>query len=202
MIKPNSTRNYGTRAERLSFQNPGVLDTWQESDYDTVWEWTGSAWRDLNPGRTPTGMSRNRIIAVAHATLPTSASGTALWTTGVRGIVVQSINVTAGTVPLTGNNNWAVRYAIDAPNDAAAAILLPVVPNTPNASADIGQVGSFNVNPVIVPDTEAAGDARVVWLTIPPVYIDVTDPINRLDFAHNIGAGITIELMIQALEEA
>lgn len=151
------------------------------------------------------GIARNRFVDVAHNTLPVLAtSGVASWASpGVRGVVVDSVLVTAGTIalPTTSVSNFRVRYAIDSPNDAYSALILPVAEPTSSATADVDQVGSFTLTPVFVPDTEAAGDLRAILLILPePVYIDITDPITRLDFAHNLGAGVTIQLGIRAVE--
>ena len=149
------------------------------------------------------GVARNRFISATTGTLPTLAgSGCATWVSpGVRGVVIDSVRVISGTLSLAANADLTVRYAVDAANDAAAAILLPATPNTSSATADVGQVGSFCLQALMVPDTEAAGDLRVVQLILPaPVYIDVSDPILRLDLIHNIGTTVVLQFGIRALE--
>lgn len=147
------------------------------------------------------GVARNRIISVVADTLPTLAgTGVASWASpGVKGIVVEGVVVTAGTIALTGAINTRIRYAIDAANDAAAALLLPDATPAASATSDIGQVGGFNLKQEFVPDTEAAGDLRVARFTMEPYYIDVSEPITRLDFAHDI-AGVTLTFSIRAVE--
>lgn len=148
------------------------------------------------------GIARNRWCNVVHNTLPVAAtSGVVTFTApGVRGVSIDSIYLVAGPVPLT-TTNWRIRYSIDAVNDAADAILLPVTEPGHSATTDIGQVRSFNVTPILIPDTEAAGDLRVILLTLPqPVIISVSDPIMRLGFAHNLGVGVTIQLGISTVE--
>lgn len=178
---------------------------------ETLWDTATAAW--TMPWKGTAGMAhvtdgnigiaRNRFINVVHNTLPTAAgTGTATFTTpGVVGIVVNSLYLVAGPVPLA-TTNWRVRYAVDSVSDAAAAVLLPVAEPGHSATADAGQVGSFNVTPVTIADTEAAGDLRIILLTLPkPVYIDVSNPIRRLDFVHNLGAGVTIQLGISSVEK-
>lgn len=144
------------------------------------------------------GIARNRNVQVNHDTAPTLAgTGVASWTTGVRGIVIYGVKVLAGTVPTaTANNNWAVRYAVDSPSDAYAAAVLPSA-TTPGAAVDIGHVGEFNLVPVFV----YHATTPLTWLILPaPVFIDVSEGITRLDFRHNLGTGVNIELMIGSVE--
>lgn len=148
------------------------------------------------------GIARTRWIDVVAATAPTVAgSGTITFTNPVFGVWVDSVILSSGTIALTANN-WTIRCAVDAANDAAAAILLPTTFPSGDPTADGGQIMSFNVQPVWIPDTEAAGDLRVGQITLPrPVEIPVTrDGILRLDFAHNIATTTTIILGIRALE--
>ena len=148
------------------------------------------------------GIARNRWCNVVHNTLPTSAgTGTATYLSpGVRGLAIESLYLVAGPVPLT-TTNWRIRYAINSPSDATAAAWLPVAEPSHGVDIDIAQVFSFNATPILIPDTEGVGDLRVILLTLPtPIIIDVLTPITRLDFVHNLGAGVTIQLGIRALE--
>lgn len=148
------------------------------------------------------GIARTRWIDVVAATLPTVAgSGTITFSNPVFGCRVTSMMVSAGTLPLTAINS-VMRVAIDAANDAAAAILLPTTFPSGDPTADAGQITSFNIPLVYVPDTEAAGDLRVAQLDFPTAGIDIPvtrDGITRLDFGHNM-TGITFILGITALE--
>ena len=134
--------------------------------------------------------------AAATATI-TPGTGVALWNApGVLGINIYGLKVLAGTLPVIANNNWTIRYAIDAVNDAAAAILLPSA-TTVSVINDIGQVGEFTPAPVF----GYHATTPFTWLILPaPIAINVSSPITRLDFRHNIGAGVNLELMIGAVE--
>jgi hypothetical protein len=148
------------------------------------------------------GIARNRWCNVAHNTLPVLAtSGVVTFANpGVRGVSIDSVYLVAGPVPLT-TTNWRIRYAIDSVNDAADAILLPIAEPGHSAALDVGQVRSFNVTPILIPDTEVAGDLRIVLLTLPkPVIVSVENPIKRLSFVHNLGAGVTVQLGISSVE--
>lgn len=152
------------------------------------------------------GIARNRIISVSTDTLPVLAtSGVADWSAlslGVKNVVITSCRVVSGTVPVTGNVNWRVRLAVDSANDAADALLLPTTTNPAAASTDIGQVEGFNVKPVYIPDYNDAGaaDQRVGEVVMEPYYVDVSAPIKRLSFAHNIGGSVVLEFLVKAVE--
>lgn len=149
------------------------------------------------------GIARTRWIDVVANTLPTVAgSGTITFENPVFGVKVTSMMVSAGTMPLTAVNP-IMRVAVDAANDAAAAILLPDTFPSGDPTADAGQITSFNIPLVYVPDTEAAGDLRVAQLNFPTAGIEIPvsrDGILRLDFAHDI-TGMTFILGVTALEE-
>jgi hypothetical protein len=179
-----------------------------ESDTGNIFKYNGTTWVQIGTGGANhvsdgiSGIARNRWCNVAHGTLPVLAtSGVVTFTSpGVRGIVVNSVYHVSGAIPLT-TTNWRIRYAVDSANDAADAILLPTTEPGHSATVDIGQVGAFNVIPSILVDTEAAGDLRVILITLPnPVVIPVSSPITRLSFAHNLGTSVLIQLGISALE--
>jgi hypothetical protein len=150
-----------------------------------------------------TGVAHNRVIQVNHDTAPTAAgTGTATWSglTGVKGLSVYGVRLAVGSavVPLTATD-FTVRYAIGATDDAVAALLLPSV-IAHDANSDIGDVGRFNLVPVIL--TAALDAGRVIFLTLPsPIFIDISEPILRLDFRHAIGTGVNIEFLVTAVEE-
>jgi hypothetical protein len=150
------------------------------------------------------GIARNRFVNVAHGTLPVAATSGVFkgFSPGVKNVRVHSVYLVSGTVPLT-TTNFRVRYAIDSPDDTIDGLLLPVAEPTGDNDADIGQVESFNLIPVILPDTEAAGDLRVILLTLPtPITLyDGDDPITRIGFVHNLGTGVTIQLGLSAQED-
>lgn len=99
------------------------------------------------------GISRTRWIDVVANTLPTVAgSGTITFENPVFGVKVTSMMVSAGTMPLTAVNP-IMRIAVDAANDAAAAILLPDTFPSGDPTADAGQITSFNIPLVYVPGT-------------------------------------------------
>lgn len=148
------------------------------------------------------GQSRNQIVSVSADTLPVLAtSGVAWWDSpGVKGIVISGVRVVSGTVPLT-NENWRVRYSINAPNDAVDGAWLPVVTPPAAAGVDIGPVGGFDVTPIVVPHTVDA--SRIMQIILPnPVEIPVSTPITRLGLAHNIGTDVVLEFIINAVEVA
>ncbi len=168
------------------------------------WVWISISGAALVTTDVP-GVARNRLISATTNTLPTLAgSGCATYVSpGVRGIVINSVRVVSGTLLLTANADYTVRYAVDAANDAAAAILLPLTVNTSSATTDIGQVGSFCLTPVFVGDWNDVGvaDQRVGQLILPsPVYIDVSAGILRLDFVHQIGTALVLQFGISAVE--
>lgn len=147
------------------------------------------------------GIARNRFCNAVHATLPTAAgTGTVTFTSpGTIDAVIDSLYLVAGPVPLT-TTNWRIRYAIDSVSDAAAAILLPVTEPSHSATNDTGQVRSFNVTPIILPNTLDAG--RIIFLILPtPINIGISGTLTRLDFIHNLGTGVTVQLGITALEK-
>ena len=141
-----------------------------------------------------TGLARNRFISATTGTLPTLAgSGCAVWLPpGARGIVINSVRVVSGTLPTAANADLTVRYAVDAANDAAAAILVPVTPNASSATADIGQVDSFCLD---------IRQLTGVVMRMDPVYIDVSAGITRLDLIHNIGTTLVLQFGIRAVEK-
>ena len=206
----SSTQKFkGLSTDTKPTDNVPAMSEFIETDTGDKYEYSGTSWNKTGTDGAAhvtdgiSGVARNRYITVTTDTLPVLAtSGVATYTSpGVRGIKITGVRLVSGTVPLTGAINWVVRYAVDAANDAAAALLLPDTTPTSSATADIGQVGAFNVMPVYIPDTEAAGDLRVGAITLAaPVYIDVTDPITRLDFVHDIGGSVVLQLTIEALE--
>ena len=150
------------------------------------------------------GIARTRFVdvvsATAAGTAPTLAgTGTITFVSGVKAVVVESATLISGTVAVV-LNNFTVRYAVDAANDAAAAILLPTAFPSHGATTELGQTGSFNLLPVST--TNAAGSAWLAQLILPaPFPIDISeDGILRLDFAHNIATTVTIRLGIRTLE--
>lgn len=151
------------------------------------------------------GLQRGRLVSVTTDTLPVLAtSGVATWLSpGVTGLAITGVRLVSGTVPLTGAINWNIRYATDPANDAASAIALPTTVPSSSATLDIWQGGSFNVTPIYIPDTEAAGDLRVGGVILPyPIEIPVDNPIFRFDLAHNIGGSVVLQFTIQAVEAA
>jgi hypothetical protein len=115
---------------------------------------------------------------------------------------ITSVTLTAADVISLAANNWAIRVGIDAANNAAAALLLPTTFPTGSPTKISGQVFIFNIKPVFMPDTEAAGDLRLVHVVMDaPVRIPVSSSgITRLDFAHNIGANMTLNFGVSAVE--
>src|SRR3990167_7369646 len=65
------------------------------------------------------GVARNRFVSVTTNTLSTlTGSGCATFISpGVKGITIDSVRVVSGTLLLTANADYTVRYAIDAAND-------------------------------------------------------------------------------------
>ncbi len=150
------------------------------------------------------GIARTRWIDVVANTLPTVAgSGTITFENPVFGVKITSMTA-SGTMPLTAVNP-IMRVAVDAANDAAAAILLPDTFPSGDPTADAGQITSFNIPLVYVPDYNDAGaaDQRVAQINFPTSGIEIPvsrDGILRLDFAHDI-TGMTFILGVTALEE-
>ena len=159
----------------------------------------------VSDAANPQGIVRTRWISVATDTLPVVAtSGVASFASpGVKGIVISAVRIVSGTPPINATTtNYTVRYSVDAANDAADAVLLPTTFPSSSATTNVGQIGAFNVTPVFIPDTEAAGDLRISQIILEkPVYIDVTDPITRLGLAHNIGGTVVLQFLISAVEE-
>lgn len=152
----------------------------------------------------PSGILRTRLVGVTTDAVPlegTADRGVITYQSpGVTGIVINSVTVISGTPPVAANTNYTVRYAIDAASDDEDAILLPATFPSRSATADLGQIGSFNLKPVMV--TTAAGGAWLALVTLEhPIYIDVTDPIRRLSFAHNIGGSVILAFNVSAVEE-
>lgn len=145
------------------------------------------------------GIARTRWVDVAHATLPVAAtSGVLTYTDPVCAITVDSIALAAGSAALpVAGGNYTIRYAYDAGNDTEAGILLPVAFPSGNASTERYQIGSFNVQPTYL-GYDAATD--IVVITLPkPIEIPITsDGVSRLDFAHNLGAGVVVTLGVRA----
>jgi len=141
------------------------------------------------------GVARNRIISVPHDTAPVLANGSAQWLSPVYSLEVMAVTVSAGTVPNI-QANWMIRYAVDPINDAAAAIMLPSAV-TADGDADILQVGAFNVTPV--PTRNGAVYAHQLILP-QPIKLPIFGGITRLDFRHNIGAGVTLDFLVKAVE--
>ena len=199
-----------TKPTKFGGEDIGAGSTFWEANTDNKYKYDGNSWNKISISGAALvtdgiqGVARNRFISVTTNTLPTLAgSGCATFISpGVKGITIDSVRVVSGTLLLTANADYTVRYAIDAANDAAAAILVPLAAPTSSATADAGQVRSFCLTPIFVPDTEAAGDLRVGQLILPaPVYIDVSDGILRLDFVHQIGTAVVLQFGISAVEE-
>ena len=146
------------------------------------------------------GVSRTRFVTVAHATLPVVAtSGVIAFASRARDPIIQSLFLSAGVLPLT-TNNWTIRYSIDPANDAADALLLPVTFPSGSATAENMQIGSFNVMPIVYPNTLDAN--RLIQIVLPStIKIPTTSGILRMGFAHNLGAGVSIVLGVSAVEE-
>lgn len=183
-----------------------------DSDTPGIRQYSGTTWVTISTGGAMTvslsgsavtivgtsqpGIARNRQVVFSSS----SATSVTWLSPGVKGIVIDSVHVTGGAPSLSGSDNFRVRYAVDAANNAAADLLLPNAFNNSASDVDIGQVGSFNLQQHYVPDTEAAGDLRVARLTMEPHTINVSEPIRRLDFIHNI-TGVTLAFIILAVEE-
>lgn len=148
----------------------------------------------------PSGIALEFWLDVVAATLPTEAtSGCIRHENGFRNPKISSVMVSAGTVPLT-NINTTVRWCF-AESDAAAAILLPATFPVGLPSVQAYDSGSFNLIPVYVGDTEAAGDLRVCQLVLPPdVEIQTSAAVTRLYMAHSI-TDVTLIFGIAAVEE-
>lgn len=184
-----------------NINNPGDLSQLENYPKPLVQSDRAQKVSDIN---NPAGILRTHFIDVVHATLPTEAgSGTIVYDNGpVDNPKITSIYVSAGSLPLTANNNWIIRYAIDSANDTEAGVLLPTTFPTASEQPVAGQVMSFNPELSYVPDTEAAGDLRVVNLIIPNGGIEIPVlGVSRLDFAHNFGAGVTVILGVSATEQ-
>jgi hypothetical protein len=114
---------------------------------------------------------------------------------GATSIVIESIRWMAGTIA-AATLNPVIRVAIDAASDAAAAALVPTAVPTSSATTEGGQIRSFCVTPILV-----AADTFHVFLP-EPIYIDVSDPVRYLHFAHNLGTttGVTIQIGVSGVE--
>jgi len=207
-LRPDHYEN--SAADRITNEgkySPG--ETVGERDSGDIHVRTTSGWLPIRisgaalVATTKPGIARNRWVNVAHGTLPIEATSGVFkaFTPGVKNVFLHSIYLVAGPVPLT-TTNWRVRYAIDSPDDSIDALLLPVTEPTADGDADIGQVFSFNVEPIVLPHTLDA--SRVIWLRTPPEPIPIytgDDPILRVGFVHNLGTGVTIQLGLSATED-
>jgi hypothetical protein len=149
------------------------------------------------------GVARTRWVNVLTATAPVEAtSGWARFIAPVRRVEILSLRVVSLTsFALTQGADWTVRYAINPVHDAHALLMIPTAAPTGSATAEGGEIGSFNVIPIFVPDTEAAGDLRVANIDLPPnLKIDLASGITSLAFTHNIGTAVLMQLHIRALE--
>lgn len=174
----------------------------------TTYRWNGSSFDVVSIGGAALvndsfrGIARTRWVSVVAGTAPIAGtSGCITFTNPVFGVKVTSMMVSAGTMPLTAVNP-VMRVAIDAANDAAALILLPTIFPSASTTADAGQITSFNIPFVYVPDTEAAGELRVGQINFPTSGIEIPvsrDGIYRLDFGHNV-TGMTFIVGVTALE--
>ena len=154
---------------------------------------------------TGAGIRTTRWIDVECGTAPTVAgSGTITWDWPVFGIRVESaLLVTTDVLPLTAFNP-VVRWAAGAANDAAALIMLPTTFPSGDPTAEWFQTGSFNLTPAYIPDYNDAGaaDQRIALLNLPAVGVEIpvtSDGVERVDFAHNLGANMTLLLCVSAL---
>jgi len=155
----------------------------------------------------PQGIVRTRYVSVTGDTAPIVAtSGVLTYTApGARGHVINSVRIVSGHAALlalvvAGTANLDVRVGIDNASDAAALALLPDTYPSSSATTDHGQIEAFSLIPIIV---SAVLDAtRVVYLKLPArkVYLDVTSPITRLDFVHEL-AGVVLQFQVSAVEE-
>ena len=146
---------------------------------------------------TKPGIARHRWVDVAHNTLPVEATSGVFkaFAPGIKNVWVDSVRISAGTIPLT-TTNFRVRFSIDSPDDGIDALLLPITEPTSDGDADIGQVRSFNLTPVLVSTT-----LLTVILPQPILLYDGDDPILRVGFVHNLGTGVTVQLGLSAEEE-
>jgi len=152
----------------------------------------------------PAGMMVTHFINVEPATAPVAGtSGAITYSAPVVNPTITSVYLTSGDVIALAATNWVIRVAIGSANDAAAAIALPTTFPTGAQTAVTGQVFSFNLKPVSLADTEAAGDLRLFQIYIDPIEIPVSGSgISRLDFAHNLAAGMTLVFGVTAVEVA
>ena len=143
------------------------------------------------------GIARNRWVDVTSGTLPVVATSGVLkaFAPGIKNVWVDSVRITAGAIALT-NTNFRVRFAINSPDDTTDGLLLPTTEPTSDGAADIGQVRSFNLAPVLVSTT-----LLTVILPTPILLYDGDDPITRIGFGHNLTAGVTVQLGLSAEEE-
>jgi hypothetical protein len=140
---------------------------------------------------------------VEPATAPTLAgSGYIAFTLPVRNPTITSVTLTAADVISLAAQNWTIRVAIDPANEAAALLSLPTTFPTGSPDPVVGQVWSFNLKPIMLSDTEAAGDLRV-WQIVLDTAIEIptSSAISTLAFAHNLNAGMTLVFGVSAVRE-
>lgn len=191
--------------DRFSFVKDMLNFGWNTAaDRPVMQEMTAEGATVVSDAADARGFARTRFIDVVASTLPTIAgSGTIIFPNPVRAITIQSVMVSAGSVPLTAINT-VIRYAYGAINDGAAALLLPTAFPGGDPTAEGMQIGSLNLIPVYLPDYNDAGavDQRICQLVLPPNNKEITleSGVSRFDLAHNI-TGVTLIFGIAAVEE-
>lgn len=108
--RSNPAKFFGTRSERTAKTGMVAFDEFYETDFDSIWQWTGSAWREKVQKTTPAaaapgGDSANNVVRTenqfSYELIPASATAEPLGTAGAAGDLLHAIIVKANTGTIT-----------------------------------------------------------------------------------------------------